>query len=40
MATNIVLKRSATQSAVPSTGDLELGELALNTYDGKLYITC
>ena len=38
MATNIVLKRSATADAVPSTGDLELGELALNTYDGKLYM--
>ena len=38
MATNIVLKRSATQDAVPGTSDLELGELALNTYDGKLYM--
>ena len=38
MATNIVLKRSATADAAPSTSDLELGELALNTYDGKLYM--
>ena len=38
MATNIVLKRSATQNATPSTSDLELGELALNTYDGKMYM--
>tara|TARA_Y100000361_G_scaffold142002_1_gene147597 strand:+ start:578 stop:2254 length:1677 start_codon:yes stop_codon:yes gene_type:complete len=38
MATNIKLKRSATQGAEPSTSDLELGELALNTYDGKLYM--
>ena len=38
MATNIQLKRSATQGAAPGTSDLELGELALNTYDGKLYM--
>ena len=38
MATNIKLKRSATQNATPSTSDLELGELALNTYDGKMYM--
>ena len=38
MATNIVLKRSATADAIPSTSDLELGELALNTYDGKIYM--
>ena len=38
MATNIVLKRSATADAVPSTSDLELGEIALNTYDGKIYM--
>ena len=38
MATNIVLKRSATADAVPGTSDLELGELALNTYDGKIYM--
>ena len=37
MATNIVLKRSATQGAVPSASDLALGEIALNTYDGKMY---
>jgi len=38
MATNIVLKRSATQGAEPGTSDLELGEIALNTYDGKMYM--
>ena len=38
MATNIVLKRSATEDAAPSTSDLALGELALNTYDGKMYM--
>lgn len=37
MAETIKLKRSAVQGKVPTTGDLELGELALNTYDGKLY---
>ena len=36
--TNIKLRRSATQGAVPTTGNLDLGELALNTYDGKLYM--
>jgi len=32
------LKRSAVASKVPLTTDLELGELAINTYDGKLFI--
>ena len=38
MAANIKLKRSAVQSKVPTTSDLELGELGLNTYDGKVYM--
>ena len=38
MAANIKLKRSAVQSRVPTTTDLELGELGLNTYDGKVYM--
>ncbi len=38
MATNIVLKRSSTSGAVPSTSDIALGEIALNTYDGKMYM--
>jgi len=38
MANTILLKRSATQSKVPTTGQLELGEIAINTYDGKLFI--
>ena len=38
MATNIQLIRSASAGAAPGTGDLELGELALNTYDGKMYM--
>ena len=38
MATNIKLKRSASAGAAPGTSDLALGELALNTTDGKLYM--
>ena len=38
MAQTIKLKRSATAGNVPSTSDLELGEVALNTTDGKMYI--
>lgn len=37
MANTFRLKRSAVPAKVPTTGDLQLGELALNTYDGKLY---
>ena len=37
MANTIKVKQSAIASKVPTTGDLVLGELALNTYDGKLY---
>ena len=37
MATNFKLKRSAVASKRPGITDLELGELALNTYDGFLY---
>ena len=38
MTQTVQLKRSATAGAIPSTSDLELGELAINTYDGKAYI--
>ena len=38
MANSIKIKRSSVQDKVPTTGDLELGELAINTYDGKLYL--
>ena len=38
MANSIKVKRSATPSAAPTTANLELGELAINTYDGKLFI--
>lgn len=37
MANTIKLRRSAVAGKVPAVGDLQLGELALNTYDGKLY---
>ena len=37
MPNTVKLKRSATAGKVPLITDLELGELALNTYDGKLY---
>lgn len=34
----IKMKRSAVASKVPATTDLELGELGVNTYDGKLFL--
>ena len=37
MANTVRLKRSAVQGKAPAVGDLELGELAVNTHDGKLY---
>jgi hypothetical protein len=37
MAQTIQLKRSAQSGKVPDTGSLNLGELAVNTYDGKIY---
>lgn len=37
MANTVRLKRSAVQGKAPVVGDLALGELAVNTYDGKLY---
>jgi hypothetical protein len=37
MANTIKIKRSAVAGKAPVVGDLELGELALNTYDGKLF---
>lgn len=38
MANTIKIKRSSVQGKAPVTGDLQLGELAINTYDGKLYL--
>ena len=35
---SIKLKRSSIQGRVPTTSNLELGELAINTYDGKIFI--
>ena len=37
MATVIQFKRSSTENDVPSTSDLALGELAVNTYHGRFY---
>ena len=37
MASIVQLKRSALSGKVPGTGSLNLGELALNTYDGKIF---
>ncbi len=38
MATVIKLKRSETASSVPGTSDLQVGELAINTSDKKIYV--
>ena len=38
MAQTIKLKRSNTASNEPDTGDLALGELGMNTRDGKVYM--
>ena len=35
--TNIKLKRSSVAGKIPTTGQLELGEVAINTNDGKLF---
>lgn len=33
----LITKKSSTHSAVPVAGDLQVGELAVNTADGKLF---
>jgi hypothetical protein len=33
----VITKHSSTASAVPIAADLEVGELAVNTFDGKLF---
>ena len=38
MAHTIKVKRAATAGNVPGTSDLSLGELAMNTTDGALYM--
>jgi hypothetical protein len=35
---SILLKRSAVAGSKPTTGSLQVGEIALNTYDGKAFI--
>ena len=37
MANKVVLKRSAVSGRNPTTSDLSLGELAINTHDGNLF---
>ena len=37
MSTNILLRRSAVPGNIPTTAQLNLGELAINTADGKIY---
>lgn len=38
MADTFLLKRSATPGAVPQPAQLQLGEMAMNTADGKVYV--
>ena len=38
MATRIKLKRSEIPTSVPSTNDLQTGEVAINTFDQKMYV--
>ena len=38
MAVKIELKRSAVPGKIPTVGQLDLGELAINTYDGTVYL--
>ena len=39
MAWSVILKRSAVPAKVPTTADLVLGELGINTFDGRLFTT-
>ena len=38
MANDIKLKRSAVEGKIPATSALALGELAINTHDGFMYL--
>ena len=38
MAQTVILKRSAVDAKVPLVGDLELGEIAINTYNGLMFL--
>jgi len=37
MAQIVKLRRSSTSGKIPTTANLELGELAMNTYDGRIF---
>ena len=37
MAQTIKLRRSSTEGKVPTAAQLALGELAINTYDGRIF---
>ena len=37
MAQTIKLKRTAVSGKTPTTSNLDLGELAINTYDGRIF---
>ena len=38
MTQTVKLKRSSVTGNIPTTAQLELGEIAINTYDGKVFI--
>jgi len=38
MAQTVLHKRSATTTSIPTTVQLSLGEIAINTWDGKMFI--
>jgi hypothetical protein len=38
MANTLKIKRSSVEGKIPTVEDLQLGELAVNTYDGKLFL--
>jgi hypothetical protein len=38
MSTPIIIKQSNIPGKIPTTADIELSELAINTYDGKAYL--
>ena len=38
MATRIKLKRSEIPTSVPDVNDLQTGEVAINTFDQKMYV--
>ena len=37
MANKILIKRTGTQNKVPTVSDIDVAELAINTYDGRLF---